>query len=71
MLFDAAVVVVFAGFSDIAKPWIVTKSDPIILKIASLRFPAVRAELAVIVFALPVMMSGSATDGGFAITLME
>ena len=71
MLLVPAVVFVFAGFSCIVKPWSVTKSDPITLNIASLRFPAVNAALAVIVFALPVMMSGSAADGGFAITLME
>jgi hypothetical protein len=46
MLFEAAVVVVLA-FSLILKPEIVTQSEPIILKIASVRIPAVRVEFAV------------------------
>jgi hypothetical protein len=44
---------VFAAFSCIVKPAIVTKSLPMILKIASFRFPDACGLGAVIVLALP------------------
>ena len=47
MLFVAAAVVVFAAFSNIVNPSIVIKSPPMILKIASVKLPDVRAADAV------------------------
>jgi hypothetical protein len=56
MLFEAAVVVVLDAFSCMVNPEIVTKSEPMTLKMASLRLPAVKALEAVSVTVPEVVM---------------
>jgi hypothetical protein len=72
MLLVAAAVVVFKIFSFITKLEMVMKSDPMILKIASFRLPAVPAGLgAVMVLPLPAMVTRFVLDAPVSVGEME